>query len=231
MALARSSRRQLSFPDESHSMTCELCKQSHDKNNTALVHTWKSVEALDFVMKKGLKKDSVVCLPCRADIRRVLRDPSHKPRWDKKISVEGCCIKICSEEVFANSHMADVEVIQSILSECGLDCQNVPIPTPLCKHHYYEVYKVLQPPKKNCSTCETSLRHVNCRPCPNPEITLQQHIQFSCKVKKYGTLLYRPNSDFKALLQQALWKLKSKQVQSTDIPVAKQNDDMKKQMC
>ena len=38
---------------------------------------------------------------------------------------------------------------------------------------------------------------------------LQQHIAYSCKVRKYGTLLYRPNSDFKGLLQQALWKLKN----------------------
>ena len=37
---------------------------------------------------------------------------------------------------------------------------------------------------------------------------LQQHIGYSCTVKKYGTVLYRPNADIKGLLQRLLWKLK-----------------------
>ena len=37
---------------------------------------------------------------------------------------------------------------------------------------------------------------------------LQLHIGYSCTVKKYGTVLYRPNADFKGLLQRLLWKLK-----------------------
>ena len=51
-----------------------------------MVRTWKSIEAIDFVVKKGIKEDGVVCLLCRADIRRLrrlLRNPSHKPRWEK----------------------------------------------------------------------------------------------------------------------------------------------------
>lgn len=340
-------RRQLCF-EEAVQSTCELCKQSHDKSNMALVRTWKSAEALDFVAQKGIKEDGLVCLPCRADIRRVLRDPSHKPRWEKKVTTQGCCIQNCNEEVFVSSHMADSESMQSVLSECGFDGNSVPIPTPLCKHHYHEIYKLLQPQQRNCPTCEMSLKHVNCRSCPNPEIiqahlrstagfegsisagdkvcftcykshltilqqgnvvstdsdlqsllqntslrisaipvpvtleqindlafdkilldvgeeflrggalllpdvyekfityrnellqntqfkkertitrmwilsnltnTLKQHINYSCKVRKYGTLLYRPNVDFKGLLQQALWKLKSKQSQCSHVPI------------
>jgi hypothetical protein len=35
----------------------------------------------------------------------------------------------------------------------------VPVPTPLCKHHYHEVYKLLQPQQRKSVTCDTSLRH------------------------------------------------------------------------
>ena len=36
---------------------------------------------------------------------------------------------------------------------------------------------------------------------------------YSCKVRKYGTLVYRPNSDLIRLLSEAMWKLRN--VEST----------------
>ena len=33
-----------------------------------------------------------------------------------------------------------------------------------------------------------------------------------CKVRKYGTLVYRPTSDIYALLSEALWKIKTTRV-------------------
>ena len=36
---------------------------------------------------------------------------------------------------------------------------------------------------------------------------LQHHMVYSCKVRKYGTLVYRPNSDLILLLSEAMWKL------------------------
>lgn len=36
-------------------------------------------------------------------------------------------------------------------------------------------------------------------------VLLQHHLAISCKVRKYGTLLYRPNVDFNTLLAQNLW--------------------------
>ena len=38
--------------------------------------------------------------------------------------------------------------------------------------------------------------------------TLQHHMQYSCKVKKFGTLLFRPGSDLSQPLTQALWKVR-----------------------
>lgn len=162
------SRRQLSFQEQVR-LTCELCKQSYGKNNTAIVYTWKSVDALACIAQKSIKKEGIVCLPCRADIQRVLRDPRHKPRWEKKETIVQCCIENCLNDVFANSHMADPETMKSVMSDCGLDC-------PLCQQHYHEVYKFLQPQQRNCPTCEASLKHVHSRPCPNPKV-IQTHLR------------------------------------------------------
>ena len=38
--------------------------------------------------------------------------------------------------------------------------------------------------------------------------TFQHHVIYACKVRKYGTLVYRPNSDLVVLLSEALWKMK-----------------------
>ena len=38
--------------------------------------------------------------------------------------------------------------------------------------------------------------------------SLQHHITYSCKVKKYGTLHYRPNTDLTQNLAHALWHLR-----------------------
>ena len=38
--------------------------------------------------------------------------------------------------------------------------------------------------------------------------SLQHHITYSCKVRKYGTLVHRPNADLVPLLSEALWKLR-----------------------
>ena len=35
----------------------------------------------------------------------------------------------------------------------------------------------------------------------------QHHVACVCKVRKYGTLVYRPTSDIHALLSEALWKI------------------------
>ncbi len=38
---------------------------------------------------------------------------------------------------------------------------------------------------------------------------LQHHIAYSCKVRKYGTLVYRPNADLLSLLSKEVWKLRN----------------------
>ena len=40
-------------------------------------------------------------------------------------------------------------------------------------------------------------------------VNFQHHIAYSCKVRKHGTLVYRPTCDVLALLSEAMWKLKN----------------------
>ena len=42
----------------------------------------------------------------------------------------------------------------------------------------------------------------------NLTTALQHHLEYACKAKKYGTVLYRSNADLTLLLQQSLSKLR-----------------------
>ena len=48
--------------------------------------------------------------------------------------------------------------------------------------------------------------------------SLQHHITYSCKVRKYGTLVHRPNADLVPLLSEALWKLRMTQSHQQEKP-------------
>ena len=183
----RSSRRHLSFPEpfspelspaEPPHTTCELCKQCHNKENIALVRTWKIKGAIYFMTQRGITGEQSICYPCRSDIRRVIQNPGYTPRWNKQHPMKSCYIKDCKENVFVTSNMADTEELKCTLNECSFECTSstVPIPTPHCKHHCHVTYKHLQPQQSNCSTCETSLKHVNNRVCPDPKV-IEAHLR------------------------------------------------------
>ncbi len=48
--------------------------------------------------------------------------------------------------------------------------------------------------------------------------TLQYHIAYKCTVRKYGTLIYRPNTDLLPVLTQALWRVRSHTSVSMSVP-------------
>ena len=60
---------------------------------------------------------------------------------------------------------------------------------------------------------ETEVKSISARwILSNLTANLQQHISCSCPTRKHGTLLFRPNSDLKAPLTEALWKVRNLQV-------------------
>ena len=46
---------------------------------------------------------------------------------------------------------------------------------------------------------------------------LQHHMTYTCKVRKYGTLIYRPNTDLIPSLQKAMWSLRQSQVSKVEL--------------
>ena len=99
----RSSRRWLSYgleetSEQSSSTKCALCKVTH--SHMSQVQTWKDTKACDLVTKIGIALNDMVCRPCRDDVRRVLADPSHSPRWKKTNKLIKCCVKSCPDVFF-----------------------------------------------------------------------------------------------------------------------------------
>ena len=50
----------------------------------------------------------------------------------------------------------------------------------------------------------------------NLTATLKHHLMYNCSVRKYGTLLYRPQVDLRPALAQALWRSQNIGTQSTN---------------
>ena len=72
-----------------------------------------------------------------------------------------------------------MQQIEAALEAIGLQTlADIPVPTPLCKQHYHQVYNLLQPTQTNCLNCGMSLRHASPspRPCPNP-VMIEKYLQ------------------------------------------------------
>ena len=87
-------------------------------------------------------------------------------RWGSKIN---CCIAMYTSDLFAKSKIATREPIALY----SLQCENVSLPAPLCKHHYHLLYNTLQ---TRCYTCQATLRNGSrIRTCPDAKL-IQQYL-------------------------------------------------------
>ena len=168
------SRRQSSYAGD-ESTRCELCNGKHAL--MSFPEQWTSHRAREFVLSQGVSLLKLICQPCRNDISRVLNNPTYKPRWEKSGKAVVCCVQGCKEHVIACSKMITKEKSTQLFEDAGLECssETIPVPTPLCSHHYHMLYNRLHPTPTNCSTCGSSLKHVTQRQCPNPLI-IQSHL-------------------------------------------------------
>ena len=90
-----------------------------------------------------------------------------------------CCVKGCPGVCFVHSKVTDACTIKRIFEDKCLETEgNVPVPIPLCLHHYYMVYNIIQPQQTHCPTCGISLKHVPTRPCTNAEL-IGEHLRES----------------------------------------------------
>ncbi len=170
------SRRRLSFgqaaPDVS-TCTCSLCLGHHQQFSAP--ESWRSEDARAFALTLNISVGDPVCYTCRKDLTRVLFDGTYVPRWEKahnKSDTSQCCVVQCSHKVFASLHKATSDQLRSTFHTAGLECTTpvIPIPCPLCKHHYHLVYILVQPTQTHCATCGVSLKHSNPKSCPNLEL-------------------------------------------------------------
>lgn len=116
--MSASSRHRLSFQgagediNRPQSNICALCRSRH--GHMSQVHTWKNVQACEFVAKKGISKESQICCPCRDDICRCVSNPNYTPRWEKRSKHVQCCVKRCNEYAFVMSKMGDAVVMKAL---------------------------------------------------------------------------------------------------------------------
>ena len=169
------SRRRLSFQgvtentETDRGKTCSLCQTAHAQ--FSVPSAWKNDRAREMALTHlQLTHQSPVCRLCD-DIGRTIRNPQIRPRWKRAEKVEKkCCIPTCTDICYSMLRVGTEEQVAKIL-----ECESLPHPTPLCQHHYHFVYDMLQPNYTHCCTCNSTLRNVRKRVCPNPEI-IQQHL-------------------------------------------------------
>ena len=154
----KSSRRRLSFGNcKEDGEVCGLCQKHHSQ----VSKEWKSEEARSVVLSLQVSLNTFVCRLCRQDVNKVLSDKLYVPRWRKGSKLSACCVMDCTGDVFATLHKASSDQIQAAFEagELRSSESRIPVPTPLCKHHYHQVFNYIQPTQTHCVTCGTSLKH------------------------------------------------------------------------
>jgi hypothetical protein len=154
---------------------CSLCQGHHPITSTP--SQWKDEAAFRYIMSINVADDGVVCKACRQDIKRVLDNPSHTPRWQHtRVQESTCSIDGCSKTVFSSLQRSATE-IDTALQHLQLKTTTLVPPTALCKHHYHAVYHSIEPTQRHCVTCGTPLRRQsNTKVCPQPQL-IQKHLQ------------------------------------------------------
>lgn len=157
IAKTRTTRRSLDFGDMSSSpeqMSCFLCKQQHTNSPSQ----WKK-----YVLSINAPQDAIICKACRQDISRFLADSSITPRWLKSSlckSHKNCAIHKCSNVAFSTLQKTTTpERLSEVLQSLNLDLgdSGVTLPIPLCKSHYYMIYKLINPTQRHCITCNVAI--------------------------------------------------------------------------
>ena len=128
-----------------------------------------------------------MCRLCRDDIGRLIKDPHIRPRWEREKTEKlekQCCVPACTDTCFSVLRVGTGEQVANIL-----EYESLPYPTPLCQRHYYMVYDMLPSKYTHCCTCNSTLRNVQKRVCPNPEVIqkyLTQNTGFEGSIPQDG---------------------------------------------
>ena len=185
---------------------CGLCQKHHSQ--VSIPAHWKSEEARSVVLSLQVSLNTFVCRLCRQDVNKVLSDKSYVPRWRKGSKLSACCVMDCTGDVFATLHKASSDQIQAAFEagELRSSESQIPVPTPLCKHHYHQVYNYIQPTQTHSVTCGTSLKHSNSRVCSKPALIeqyLKENTEFDCQISDQDRVCYACYRSHLITLQQS----------------------------
>ena len=133
------------MPPVSQSTTCTLCSQSHTQLSSP--NSWKNDSCQQLALSLEISGRSPVCRPCRNDITRLMKDPDHRPRWEKcKITNTECIIiPQCNNTFFSKCSIPHDDIVQHLMLAGENVPSNLDVPAPFCKHYYHLVYNTHQP--------------------------------------------------------------------------------------
>ena len=99
MAQRSSRRRSLLETDCSTERTpsteCALCHHPH--REISCPDNWSIETARKFAFSVGVSGQCPICVPCRRDITKCMKDGDYKPRWVTKETTK-CAIKGCTKK-------------------------------------------------------------------------------------------------------------------------------------
>ena len=189
-------------------VSCYLC-HGHTQAKLTSPLQWKNDDARKYAATIiNMPEDSLVCPACRKDITRVLSDSSHVPRWTKLSSEKECCVQECTSNVFASFQKTTSVEMEQVFNSVGLKCSypSVPVPVPLCTHHYHLLYNLMQPRQEHCVTCGASLRRqTNPKACPQPALIerhLKETVGFEGAIRESDKVCYTCYRSHLVILQQ-----------------------------
>ena len=179
--------------EETPAVLCFLCNGNTTKSTTP--SQWKNDDARRYALDLNVPQDGLICPACRKDITRVMSNADHVPRWTKTPAEKYCCVVECKDTVFSALHKTSSQEIEQLFISCGLrsTTPSIPIPTPLCKHHYHLIYNKVEPRQVHCITYGTSLRNTKSKACPQPTIIepyLRENMGFEGNIKESDKVCY-----------------------------------------
>ena len=178
--MKRRTKQQLEFQQ------CSLCSGHH--THFSLPDQWKDDQARTYVLEI-VSPGSQICRLCRDDIKKVLNNSTHTPRWEriktsKNSNPQKCYVRDCADTTFVSGTLGTTEQMASAFAKTGIAYErNIPIPTPLCQHHYH-IFAMHH--QRRCTTCGTWLRYSGHRPCPKPEIVQEQYTGFESQIEPHN---------------------------------------------
>ena len=148
-----------------------------------------------------------VCLSCYKYHLSILQEESKLSHdSDLRALLDSVRNRVCSTEVPSTPQQIDNLAMDKTILCVGHELlQHQAVLLPAAHSHFLQFHQQLL-----LSSCVV---HEQCMPrtamwvFSNLVSTLGQHIEYSCTIRKYGTLMYRPHTDLASLLQKALWKL------------------------